>query len=66
MPCGNSCFSSETLSGELVRELAGINGVEGNGGVVPSEEFVKLEGGDKSTGEKGGVLWAITSDDQIV
>lgn len=48
---------------ELVREFVGINGVEGNGGVVFSEEFVKFEGGDKLIGDKGGVLWVIIFDD---
>jgi len=34
--------------------------------VVPSEEFVRLDGGDMSRGDKGGVICAFTSVDHIV
>ena len=56
----------EALPDELVRELVGAKGVAGKGGVVPNEEFVRLDGGDKSRGDKGGVVWEFASADQIV
>lgn len=34
--------------------------------MVPSEEFVRLDGGDMSSGDKGGVVRALTSVDQMV
>ena len=56
----------DALPDELVRELVCTNGAAGNGGVVPNEEFVKLDGGDMSSGDKGGVVWVFASADQIV
>jgi len=57
----------DALPDELVRDLVGTKGVAaGKGGVVPNEELVRLEGGDISRGDKGGVVWAFASDDQMV
>lgn len=56
----------DALPDELVRELVGTNGVTGKGGVAPNEEFVKLDVGDISSGDKGGVVWAFASADQMV
>lgn len=33
---------------------------------MPSEEFVRLEGGDMSRGDRGGVVRELASADQIV
>ena len=56
----------DALPDELVRELVGTNEVTGKGGVVPKDEFVRLDVGDMSSGDKGGVVWAFASADQMV
>lgn len=56
----------DALPDELVREFASIEGVAGKGGVVPNDELVRLDGGDMLTGDKGGVVWAFASADQMV
>ena len=55
----------EALPDEFVREGAGTRGGGGNGGVVPNEELVRLEGGDMSAGERGGVVCVCVSVDQM-
>ena len=56
----------DALPDELDKELVGASGFEWKGGVTPNEEFVRLDGGDESRGDKGGVAWAFISADQIV
>lgn len=56
----------DSLPDELVKELVGTKGVDGKGGVVPSEEFVRLDGGEGSSGDSGGVALEFISADQMV